>query len=315
VIRRNSDILFNSSSVLHPQRSSVCLRAPAKINWFLRIIAQRKDGYHDIQSLMQCVALYDIIKCRQADSLKVVCDMDMPMEDNLVYKAASILKSYASCRNGAIIEIEKNIPAGAGLGGGSSDAAAALAGLNLLWGLNLNNSELSTVANEIGSDVPFFLNGPFALVEGRGDRIFPLKTSSSAVLLLVKPQQSVSTAWAYATFDSENMPGMGKRTSGSAKQGKLTKKPIDIKLFCQALDGQNTDILRTMLVNDLEEVVSGQFPAVREIRNKLKETGASLSAMSGSGTTVFGVFRNRQMAEKSAEAMKPHSCWVVETLT
>jgi 4-diphosphocytidyl-2-C-methyl-D-erythritol kinase len=301
------------------RRSSLCLLAPAKINWFLRIIAKRTDGYHDIQSLMQKISLYDIINCRHADSVKVVCDMDIPMEENIVYTAASRLKSFASCDKGAIIEIEKNIPAGAGLGGGSSDAAAALMGLNLLWELNLKNSELTGVAKEIGSDVPFFLNGPFALVEGMGDRIFPIKLSSSAVLLLVKPKQSVSTAWAYASFDSNSHAGGRHRASGSLKQGlkygKLTKKAFDIKLFCQALEGQNADILRTMLVNDLEGVVSTQFPAVREIKNRLRETGASASGMSGSGTTVFGVFGTRQMAEKSVEAMKPHSCWVVETLT
>jgi len=315
VNRKNPVPLTNRGDVLHSRRYPVSLRAPAKINWFLRVIAKRKDGYHDIQSLMQCVALYDIITCKPSDTVDVVCDMDIPMRDNIVYAAASRLKNYASCREGAVIEIEKHIPSGAGLGGGSSDAATALAGLNLLWGLNLTNSELGDLAKEIGSDVPFFFNGPFALVEGRGDRIRPLKIRSSAVILLVKPQQSVSTAWAYAAFDNKNSQSGEDSTSGPLKHGKLTKKPIDIKLFCQALDERNQEVLRTMLVNDLEGVVAGQFPAVREIRNKLGETGASVSAMSGSGTTVFGVFRTREMAEKSAEAMKPHSCWVVETLT
>jgi 4-diphosphocytidyl-2-C-methyl-D-erythritol kinase len=194
------------------------VRAPAKINWFLSVLAKRDDGYHDIYSFMQRVSLYDDLLFYGADALEVICDSDIPLEDNLVYKAASLLQKYTSCRKGIRIILHKNIPLSAGLGGGSSDAAFALLALNTLWGLGLTKRELTTIGLEIGSDVPFFLNGPSALIEGKGEKITHLNINAPMALLLVKPPVSVSTAWAY-----KNMK-------------KLTKKPIDIKLFCQALN-------------------------------------------------------------------------------
>jgi 4-diphosphocytidyl-2-C-methyl-D-erythritol kinase len=273
------------------------LRAPAKINWFLSVLSRRKDGFHDINSLMQCVSLYDDLLFYSASTLQVICDLDIPLEDNLVYKAASLLQKYASCRKGIKIILHKNIPASAGLGGGSSDAASTLLGLNTLWGLGLNKTELAAMGMEIGSDVPFFLNGPSALIQGRGERIAHIDFDSSMVLLLVKPPLSVSTAWAYKSMK------------------KLTKKTIDIKLFCRAFAERDFASLSNMLKNDLEKVVVKEYPVVGKIKNELLEQGSVLSAMSGSGPTVFGLFESTANASSAAREFDEHWCRVVTTVT
>jgi 4-diphosphocytidyl-2-C-methyl-D-erythritol kinase len=293
----------------------LAVKTPAKINWFLNIIGVRGDGYHAIESLMQCVSLYDTIEFHHASALSVESDLAIPLKDNLVYRAASLLKKQGSYRNGAAIRLKKNIPVGAGLGGGSSDAACTLSSLNNLWGLGLTGKDLYALASQIGSDVPFFLNGPAAFVEGRGEHVTPIALRSSVILLLVKPPQSVSTAWAYEAFDRS---GKEKESAGPDKarrKSELTKKPVDIKLFCQALEEGDFTFLDRLIVNDLEALVLERYPAVREIRHRLKEMGASVSSMSGSGSAVFGVFTDREKAKKAARAMTSCWCEIVETLT
>jgi len=277
------------------------LRAPAKINWFLKVLGKRDDGYHDLISVMQCVNLYDELTFEHADTIELISDMDIPPVDNIVYRTASSLKKNTSYPKGAKITLLKNIPSGAGLGGGSSDAASTLMGLNRLWGLKLNNTELHAIAAEIGADVPFFLDGPCSLAERRGEKLSPLKIHSSAVLLLVKPSVSVSTAEAYASFDS-------------GKVKKLTKKPNDIKLLVQVFTRQDFNLYGNLFDNDLEPVVAARYPVIREIKTRLLNSGAIISAMTGSGSAVYGLFRNREHAEKSADAMQSYWCRVVDTL-
>ena len=289
----------STSPVTH--RSYLSLNAPAKINWFLRITGKRADGYHNIVSLMQCISLSDQLTIEHADTIAVEDDLNIPLRDNLIYKAASFLKGYTSYPSGARITLKKNIPVSAGVGGGSSDAATTLAGLNTFWDLHLSKEELSSIGARIGSDVPFFLNAPSALVEGRGEKTTPVSISAQSILLLVNPDVPISTAWAYTYYDKLH-------------EAQLTKKPIDIKLFCQALNRQDFTALGKILRNDLEEVVTERYPAVREIRNKLLQTGAVISAMSGSGPTVYGVFRSKAAARRAAKLMQPYSCWVTETL-
>lgn len=284
--------LINHHPLLH-------LRAPAKINWFLSVLGKRADGYHDIRSLMQCVGLYDDLLFHHADTIKVISDADIPLEDNLVYKAAFLIQRYTSCRKGVKIILHKNIPVSAGLGGGSSDAAYTLLGLNMLWDLGLNKRELCAIGLKIGSDVPFFLNGPSALIEGRGEKVKPLNINPSLVFLLVKPPVSVSTAWAYKNY--KNMK-------------KLTKTPIDIKLFCRALEKKDFACLSSMLKNDLERVVVKKYPVVGKIKERLLEKGALISAMSGSGPTAFGVFESKEKAISTEREMDSHWCRVVEPL-
>ena len=264
----------SSSAVRH---SRLSLKAPAKINWFLGVGGKRADGYHDITSLMQCISLCDTLTFDNADSISVTSDLAVPVRDNLVYKAASVLKEYTSFGKGADILLKKSVPVSAGLGGGSSDAAYTLLGLNELWGLGLSRNRLSAIASEIGSDVPFFLSGPAALVEGRGEK----------------------------TIRVDRM---------SRNRGELTKKVVDIKLFCRALTRKDFSSLGNMLFNDLEEIVAEKYPVVMEIKLRLIEQGAFFAAMSGSGPTIFGVFGSAEAAEKAAGRMGNHLCRVVETL-
>lgn len=277
------------------------LYAPAKINWFLNIISKRKDGYHDIMSSMHSINLYDTLIFQHSDSLHLDSEIEIPLTENLVYRAAFNLKQKYSYKKGATITIRKKIPVAAGLGGGSSDAAYTLLGLNMLWDLRLDKKELSSIASEIGSDVSFFLNGPLALVKGKGEVVCPLSIESSFLIVLVKPPISVSTGWAYNKFDEAN-PSI------------LTKSPIDIKLFCQALKRQDFSTLNIMLRNDLEKVVIDSYPVVGELKNKMVENGALYTAMSGSGPTVFGIFKNKTEAKKILNTLKPYWCYLANTM-
>ncbi|MFZ5907881.1 MAG: 4-(cytidine 5'-diphospho)-2-C-methyl-D-erythritol kinase [Nitrospirota bacterium] len=299
--------------IASPAPAVFSLRAPAKINWFLRISGKRADGYHTIESLIQCVSLYDFLHFERSRGIEVICDHKIPVTENLVYQAASLLREQTACRKGVRITVRKHIPIGAGLGGGSSDAAYTLMGLNTLWDLNLSLDELRALAVRIGSDVPFFFDGPSALVQGRGEKINPVPLAVPLELLLVKPALSVSTAWAYNAFDRQR--GHGRIRGDAPDFGReLKKKVLDIKLFCQALNQQDFATLTKMLDNDLESVVSGQYPVIKEIQARLLDEGAAVSAMSGSGPAVFGVFLSREAAVKAASAMKPDWCRIVETL-
>lgn len=276
------------------------LNAPAKINWFLEIIDKRTDGYHNIKTLMQCIDLYDQLIFEEANELEISSDLDIPVENNIIFKAASLIKRYTSYRKGAKIILKKNIPVGAGLGGGSSDAAFTLLGLNILWGTNLTKKELNLIASEIGSDVPFFLEGSFALVEGKGEKITPLKITTPFSILLVKPHLFVSTAWAYSCYDNIKC--------------ELTKKVIDIKLFFQALNNKDFALLNTLMVNELESLVLKSYPFINDIKNRMREKGALVTGMSGSGPTLFGVFDSLEAAEIASRYFK--DCWtkVVQTI-
>ncbi|MBI5641786.1 MAG: 4-(cytidine 5'-diphospho)-2-C-methyl-D-erythritol kinase [Nitrospirae bacterium] len=275
----------------------IILRAPAKINWILSVVGKRADGYHEIVSPMQYVSIFDTLSFEKADEIELSSDLEIPVEENLVYRAAVLLKNFASYEGGARISLKKEIPAAAGLGGGSSDAAFTLIGLDRLWGLHLDEKQLMDLGLRIGSDVPFFMGGPFSIAEGRGERLTPLKTSGSLSLLLVKPPTGVSAAWAYSLCLPE-----------------LTKRSLDIKLFCQALDRKDFASLRHMVFNDLEAGVIREYPVVAEIKKMLTENGAVLSSMSGSGPTVFGVFRSEEDARKASVTMKDYWCRIAKTL-
>jgi 4-diphosphocytidyl-2-C-methyl-D-erythritol kinase len=273
------------------------LSAPAKINWFLAILGKRDDGYHDIVSPMQCVSLFDDLFSEDAEKIELISDMEVPREENLVYRAASSLKEFSGIRKGAKITLRKGIPLAAGLGGGSSDAAFTLIGLNRLWGLGYSDERLARIAAGVGSDVPFFIAGRFSLVEGRGEKVRPLKSESAVPMLLVKPEIEISSGWAYRNYEAE-----------------LTKRSIDIKLFCQALDRKDFARLREMVFNDLEKAVVKEYPVVSEIKDALIENGAAFSSMSGSGPTVFGVFNSFDEAERASSNMGEEICRVVRTL-
>jgi 4-diphosphocytidyl-2-C-methyl-D-erythritol kinase len=276
------------------------LKAPAKINWFLKILGKRGDGYHEIESLIQKVALYDVLSFAPSEDLILNTSAPIPMEQNLVYKAATLLKRKYAIGEGVAIDLEKKIPMGAGLGGGSSDAASALRGLNELWALNLSIDELSGTAEELGSDVPFFLCNSLSFVHGSGEKLKPCRALKPFNLLLVKPAFDVSTAWVYDNF------------------AMLTKKPgkvNNIKHFISKIEKAEHSALTDDVSNDLESVTINSFPEIAGIKERLRKQGAVFSLMSGSGSAVFGVFVSRGKAEDASKAFDGYWTSVVETIT
>lgn len=273
------------------------LEAPAKINWFLSVVGKRNDGYHNIESVIQCIDLYDSLSFDYADDIILETDLDIPVYENLVYKSANLLRDYAHFSGGCRIVLKKNIPVTAGLGGGSSDAAYTLTGLNRLWGLGLARSELLRLAAMIGSDVPSFVHGNVTFVEGRGERVRSLDTVSLHNLLLVKPSIAVPASYAYSRCRIE-----------------LTKKPNDIKLLSLALGSRDYRSLQAIVFNDLEPQVIREYPVIGEIKGMLLAEGAHIALMSGSGPTVFGVFDTFEQAERASLHLGEHWCRAVRTL-
>lgn len=289
------------------------LKAPAKINWFLNVVRRRDDGFHDIRSVVQKVTLFDLLSFSPSEELTLATDFDIPAEDNLVYKAAALLKSRYDIAEGARISLVKNIPAGAGLGGGSSDAATTLIGLNKLWNLGLSLDELSETAQELGSDVPLFLYDSLSYVHGRGELVEPYKAFSPLYLLIVKPDLDVSTAWAY-----KNMTLSGsKDEEGLAEGPKLTKKggkDNNIRYFIRKIGDAEISDVSGDIFNDLEKVTVRRYPVIDEIKKRLLEHGAAVSLMSGSGSAVFGVFGSMAKAEDVSKSFSEFWTAAVQTI-
>jgi 4-diphosphocytidyl-2-C-methyl-D-erythritol kinase len=275
------------------------LKAPAKINWFLNILGKRSDGYHEIQSLMQKVTLYDQLTFDLSDNLILETGAPIPSEQNLIYKAAMLLKNRYGIDRGAVIYLEKKIPMGAGLGGGSSDAAAALLGLNKLWSLGLSTEELCRAAEELGSDVPFFLYGPLSYAYGRGEKLEPLSAQKPLSIVLVKPLFDVSTAWVYKNF-----------AMLTKKDGKVN----NIRHFIRNIERAELSGITGHISNDLESVTINSYPVIAEIKERLCYQGAVFALMSGSGSTVFGVFESLKRAEEASTSFDEFWTAVVETI-
>lgn len=273
------------------------LRAPAKINWFLRVRGKRPDGYHEISSLFQRISLYDDLTIDEAPNISVITEAPIAGDENLVTRAAVSIREASRTPKGARISLKKNIPIAAGMGGGSSDAASALKGLYSLWGLDLPDDRLHDLALGLGSDVPFFLGGPSALVGGRGEHVTPVDIEKSYTLLLLKPGVRIPAGWAYSgttEFSGED--------------------PDYADNFLKALNGGDFDTLKRVAINDLEGPVTRKYPEVAELKKGLYENGALFSAMSGSGPTVFGVFKDRGGAEEARSFIGAQWSAVVQTL-
>ncbi|MBI5212171.1 MAG: 4-(cytidine 5'-diphospho)-2-C-methyl-D-erythritol kinase [Nitrospirae bacterium] len=293
--------------------SPVVLKAPAKINWSLYVLNKRDDGYHNIVSLMHCIGLYDMLTFEPSDTIELVSDMDLPDNQNLVYKAAVKLRSHAGTEMGARITLKKEIPSGAGLGGGSSDAAYTLIGLNKLWGIGLDAGELKDIGSGLGADVPFFFDCPIALAEGKGEILTPLSISVPYTLLVVKPSISVSTAWAYEKI-GERLIGQVAGQKGPSELTKTRDKINNIKLIYDALKEGDTSFLKAKVHNDFEAVVKRKYPVIGFVKEELLNAGALLSIISGSGSAVFGLFEDRDKAVNVSSRFSSHWNRVVETL-
>ena len=270
------------------------IRSYAKINWTLDVLFRREDGYHELRTIYQTVSLYDTLTLARIDGgIEVTCDdARVPCDEtNLVYKAAVRLREAVGVRSGARIGIEKRIPVAAGMGGGSSNAAAALLGLERLWGVRVEEPDRFAIAAGLGSDVPFFLLGGTALGVGRGEEVYGLEDVACDHLLLVNPGTAVSTAAAYASLSRLTRPE-GLRI-------------IPFTFFAAK------DISRLPLVarNDFEEVVLVAHPEIAEIKRALSRAGALHALMSGSGATVFAVFDNLETSEQARDDLRARGYW------
>ncbi len=248
----------------------------AKINIGLRVVNRREDGFHNLESIFQEVSLADEIRIRkQNKGVTIHCnDSTIPTNDkNLCYRAYQILLENNYLDSGVEIQINKRIPAGSGLGGGSSNAATCLKALNSLFELKLSISQLLRLSAQIGSDVPFFIVGGTAMVKGRGEVVIPISFLTNYQILIVFPHIHISTGYIYKNFE------MG-----------LTAYQQNLKFDAVIKEVNTLADLNHLFFNDLENVVLRFFPELVEIKNKLKESGAEFISLSGSGSAVFGIF-------------------------
>jgi len=287
------------SSRSHVSEEKFTLPAFAKINLGLRVLGRRPDGYHEIQTVFQTVTLHDRLSFERLPGgrLELVCAAaDVAAdESNLVHRAAAALRERFGVRGGARLELEKMIPAGGGLGGGSADAAAALVGLTKLWGLAAGGDELAGLGARLGADVPFFLTGGTALGTGTGTEITPLEDAPERHLLIVTPGARVSTAEAYKALNARA----------------LTKADRAANLSVSRAESQIRDSLRGVLTNDFEPAVFGLHPEIARARDALAGAGARPAALSGSGSSVFGVFESGGEAEGALALLRAEPGWRV----
>ena len=267
----------------------VSLRAFAKVNYALEVRGLREDGYHEISTIMQSVSLADEVEIEHIEEgFELTVEPEDakvgPPEENTVYKAQKLLEELVGLRLPVRMRLHKRIPAGAGLGGGSADAAAALVGLNELFGLGLSAAKLREVGLCVGADVPFCLLGGTALGEGIGEVLKPLPAPPPHHLVIAKPTAGARTALIYRAYDEH------------PEEGLPSVAPV-----VDALQAGDLGMLARALSNDLAPVTKRIVPEVRELEEKLLRAGALGAAMSGSGTAVYGIFDTE---EKKAEAAR-----------
>jgi len=269
------------------------IKTPAKINLGLKILGKRIDGYHELETLFQMVDLFDHLELEERpQGIEIECATPgIPTgETNLVFRAARLLQNdFPDRARGVRVRLTKQIPAGAGLGGGSGNAAGALLALNVLWDLKLPREHLIPYAHKIGSDVPFFLLSPCALGRGRGELLESLQPSKKFNVVLVYPRFSVATSWVYQNLNL-----------------KLTNSENDISILRKFLCKSQFGDLGSRLFNDLEPVVTERFPVIQSIKDALRTQGAAGCLLSGSGSTVFGLFDKENLANQAVAALREH---------
>ena len=270
------------------------LRSFAKINLHLRVLGKRDDGFHEIFTVFQTVSLADELSFKPSDAVELICDdASVPVDDsNLIIRAANFLRDRG-LKLGARITLTKRIPMGGGLGGGSSNAAAALVGLNRLWSLGLSTEELARVGAELGSDVPFFLTGGTAIGMGRGVDLEQIRDLAAPYMIVITPDAHVSTAAAYAELGAES----------------LTNTDLNRILRVCRSEAGSLDFLRSALINDLEPTVFAAFPEIGRAKQRLTELGAHRALMSGSGASVFRIFDKEETRHTAMKALDDEVNW------
>jgi 4-diphosphocytidyl-2-C-methyl-D-erythritol kinase len=275
------------------------IKSFAKINLGLEIIRKRPDGYHDIKTLFQWISLADTLELREVAPPGIVLEGNDPSipwdENNLIYKAAALLRDRYGAGRGVGIRVDKKIPAGRGLAGGSSNAAAALLALDKFWGLGLDKRELAEIGKTLGADVAYFFEGGLCLGEGRGDALTPLPELPGFPVVLAIPPFPVATAGIYARLLPSSLTSEGK---DSRINGFLETRAFGF------------------LENRLEETIFSLYPRLKEYKSLFRDQGAELSLVTGSGSAVYGLFRDRVKAERCFAVAKERGAAVlVETLT
>jgi len=279
-------------------------KTPAKINLGLHIHKKREDGFHELETILQMVTWFDELQLEETcEKVELFCDTpEIPNDEtNLVVKAARLLQKHFPGRcAGVNITLKKSIPSGAGLGGGSGNAAGVLLALNHLWDLKISRENLIALSGELGSDVPFFLISPCAIGTGKGEILEPIKNPINLYVLMIYPNLPLSTPWVY----------------GNLKL-KLTKHKNNISILTNFLMRSDFAQLGAGLYNDLEPIVFKRYPEILEIKNELLRSGAGGALLSGSGSTVFGIFDNPDLAKKALArfAGKKHKVFLAKSIT
>ena len=279
-------------------------KTPAKINLGLHIHKKREDGFHELETILQMVTWFDELQLEgTCEKVELFCDTpEIPNDEtNLVVKAARLLQKHFPGRcAGVNITLKKSIPSGAGLGGGSGNAAGVLLALNHLWDLKISRENLIALSGELGSDVPFFLISPCAIGTGKGEILEPIKNPINLYVLMIYPNLPLSTPWVY----------------GNLKL-KLTKHKNNISILTNFLMRSDFARLGAGLYNDLEPIVFKRYPEILEIKNELLRSGAGGALLSGSGSTVFGIFDNPDLAKKALArfAGKKHKVFLAKSIT
>lgn len=269
----------------------ITLKAYAKINLSLAITGKRDDGYHNLSTIMQTISLFDKVTIKKSYD-NITCNTDnknIPSgEGNIAFKAAKKFFEFVNIDGGAIISIKKNIPFGAGMGGGSADAAAVLKGLNELYSTKINLDDLIKIASKIGADVPFALFGGTALVQCIGDKISKLKPFMDCYILVVKPDLNISTAKAYSNYDKN-----------------FNSKVKNMDELVECINSHNLKSFCAKMFNDFEMVTN--IPIINKIKNEMLLFGALGSCLTGSGSTVFGIYDDESKANKANKKFKKYN--------
>jgi len=288
--------------------AALTLAAPAKINLHLRVLGRRADGYHELDSVFHTIGLSDAVRLEVASEGVALTCSDKALEgpDNLAVRAARALLEHLSAtghpaaKRGVRIHLTKHIPPGAGLGGGSSDAAAVLRGLNTLWDLGFSPETLAEIGAKVGSDVPFFVYGGAARVRGRGERVTPVAPMERTWCLLLHPGVAVSTGAVYAAHDQ------AQRASGlTARAGAPIMGPAPEG----AEAGADAPLARSAPVNDLEAAACRVAPEIGRALAALRQAGGHEARMTGSGSTVFCLAGSRAVLEETQGRLHPSPRW------
>ncbi|ABB56342.1 4-(cytidine 5'-diphospho)-2-C-methyl-D-erythritol kinase [Synechococcus elongatus] len=302
---------------------TLTLVAPAKINFYLEILGDRPDGFHELAMVMQSIALGDRLhlRQRQGQGFQLGCDRaDLEVDErNLILKAAQRLQRSFPQIGGVDFFLEKRIPIGAGLAGGSTDGAAALVGLDIFSGLGLTQPELEAIAAELGSDMPFCVAGGTQLCTSRGEQLTPLPPLPSLSLVLAKFESlSVSTPWAYGRYREQ----FGDRYLQTEPARRDRLQALHAGPLLQAMSAGDPVAIAQHLRNDLEAVVLPEYPQVAELRSVLGNCSGILAAqMSGSGPSVFGIAENPTAAQAAVEQVRQAiadpdlKLWVTQTIS